>query len=81
MFCPECGRELQENEVCHCLEELYEQPNVKIAPDQDQGPRFGVLGNKIYEDNLERMKKEYLEEQKEKNKKEMRRKKNEKEKH
>lgn len=75
MFCPECGRDLKENEVCHCLEEVHEQP--KVIGIVDDTPRFGALDNKIYEDNLEQMKKEFEKEQK--NKKE-RKNKNEKKK-
>lgn len=42
MFCKECGRELKENEECHCLENIVEQPNVKIAR-QSPEPAFGLL--------------------------------------
>lgn len=72
MFCPECGRDLKENEVCHCQEEIPEQP--KVIGIVDDTPIFGVLDTKENLE-LERMKKGFEKEQK-KNKKE-RKKKNE----
>ena len=46
-FCSECGRELEENEECNCIDNINTNTNAEELPIGilDNEVRFGVLSN------------------------------------
>ena len=47
MFCCECGRPLKENETCDCINQVHENPNVKVFIPDNPTPSFGMLTNMV----------------------------------